>query len=95
MGKRKLVRVPSTKEKRETKSKWTMWAILGVLVVVVGALVVVVVMQGGGRATPAKAAVAQTGQAAPNFTLRLLNGQSITLSSLKGKPVLVNFWAST
>jgi len=94
MGKRKLARAPSTKEKRETKSKWTMWAILGVLVVVVGALIAVVVLQGGGRATPAKAAVARTGQAAPDFTLRLFNGQSVTLASLKGKPVLVNFWSS-
>jgi|GEM_PF-947934 len=94
MGKRKLARAPSTKEKRETKSKWTMWAIIGVLVVVVGALIAMVVLQGGGRAAPAKAAVAQTGQPAPNFTLRLLNGQSVTLSSLKGKAVLVNFWAS-
>ena len=95
MGKRKLVRVPSTKEKRQVKSKWTTWAIVGVLVVVVGALIAMVVLQGGGRATPAKAAAAQTGQAAPDFTLRLLDGQSVTLSSLKGKPVLVNFWAST
>lgn len=94
MGKRKLVRVPSTKEKRETKSKWTMWAIIGVLVVVVGALVAMVVMQSGSRATVAKAAGARTGQPAPDFSLRLFNGESVTLSSLKGKPVLVNFWAS-
>jgi cytochrome oxidase Cu insertion factor (SCO1/SenC/PrrC family) len=94
MGKRKLVRAPSTREKHEVKSKWTTWAIIGVLVVVVGALVAMVVMQSGSRATVAKAAGARTGQAAPDFTLRLLNGQSVTLSSLKGKPVLVNFWAS-
>ncbi len=95
MGKRKLTRAPSTKEKRETKSKWIMWAIIGVLVVVVGALVAMVVMQGGNRATVAKAAGARTGQPAPDFTLQLFNGQSVTLSSLKGKPVLVNFWSST
>jgi cytochrome oxidase Cu insertion factor (SCO1/SenC/PrrC family) len=94
MGKRKLARSPSAKDKRETKSKWTMWAIIGVLVVVVGALVAMAVLQGGGRATVAKAAGARTGQPAPDFTLRLFNGQSITLSSLKGKPVLVNFWSS-
>ena len=95
MGKRKLVRAPSTREKRQEKSKWTMWAIVGVLVVVVGALIAMVVLQGGSRATPAKAAGARTGQPAPDFTLRLFNGQSVTLASLKGKPVLVNFWAST
>jgi cytochrome oxidase Cu insertion factor (SCO1/SenC/PrrC family) len=32
---------------------------------------------------------------APDFTLTYLNGTRITLSSLGGKPVLLNFWAST
>jgi cytochrome c biogenesis protein CcmG/thiol:disulfide interchange protein DsbE len=31
---------------------------------------------------------------APNFTLDLLDGGQITLSDLRGKAVLVNFWAS-
>jgi cytochrome c biogenesis protein CcmG/thiol:disulfide interchange protein DsbE len=94
MSKRKLARAPSAKEKRQARSNRTTWAIIGVLVLVVGALVTMVVLQTGSRAAPAKAAVARTGQPAPDFTLRLLNGQSVTLSSLKGKPVLVNFWSS-
>ena len=32
------------------------------------------------------------GQIAPDFTLTDLNGNSITLSNLKGKAVLLNFW---
>jgi cytochrome c biogenesis protein CcmG/thiol:disulfide interchange protein DsbE len=32
--------------------------------------------------------------AAPDFTLKTLAGDSVTLSSLKGRPVFVNFWAS-
>jgi len=32
--------------------------------------------------------------AAPDFTVQLLNGERVTLSSLRGSPVLVNFWAS-
>lgn len=32
--------------------------------------------------------------AAPDFTLAKLDGQSVTLSELKGHPVLVNFWAT-
>ena len=34
------------------------------------------------------------GDVAPNFTLESSSGQKISLSSLRGKPVLINFWAS-
>jgi peroxiredoxin len=37
---------------------------------------------------------AQEGQAAPDFTLQDLEGQTYTLSELKGKVVLLDFWAS-
>jgi peroxiredoxin len=38
---------------------------------------------------------ARTGRPAPDFTLRLLNDDSVALSNLRGRPVLVNFWHST
>ena len=31
---------------------------------------------------------------APNFTLELFDGNTVTLSDLRGQPVVVNFWAS-
>lgn len=34
------------------------------------------------------------GQIAPNFTLQTLTGETFTLSDLKGKKVVLNFWAS-
>lgn len=34
------------------------------------------------------------GHPAPNFTLEDLNGKKVSLSSYKGKPLLVNFWAT-
>ena len=37
---------------------------------------------------------ATVGKAAPDFQLQNLDGQSISLNDLKGKPVLVNFWAT-
>lgn len=94
MGKRKLARTPSGKEKRQAKSKWTTWAVVGGLAVVIAALIAVVTIQSRSKATPGASGTARVGRPAPDFTLRLFNGQSITLSSLEGKPVLVNFWHS-
>ena len=34
------------------------------------------------------------GVAAPDFTGELMDGTSITLSELQGKPVIINFWAT-
>ena len=34
------------------------------------------------------------GQPAPDFTLKTLDANTITLSKLQGQPVLINFWAS-
>lgn len=34
-----------------------------------------------------------TGQTAPDFTLTMLDGNELTLRELRGRPVLVEFWA--
>jgi len=36
----------------------------------------------------------QPGNLAPDFTLQTLDGDIVTLSELRGRPVLVNMWAS-
>jgi cytochrome oxidase Cu insertion factor (SCO1/SenC/PrrC family) len=94
MGRRRLAKEPTGKEKRQTKAKWTTWAVVGGLVVVIGALIAVFTIQSRSKAAPGSAGTARVGRPAPDFTLALLNGQKITLSGLKGKPVLVNFWHS-
>ncbi len=48
------------------------------------------------RPDPAKliSRMPQVGSPAPDFTLKTLDGAAITLSQLRGHPVLINFWAS-
>ena len=53
----------------------------------------------GGAAAPdilpvAERNVVKLGEPAPNFQLRDLNGHLVTLSDLRGKVVLLNFWAT-
>ena len=36
----------------------------------------------------------QVGNLAPDFQLQNLDGQTVSLSELRGKPVLINFWAT-
>ncbi|MRX70712.1 redoxin domain-containing protein [Bacillus lacus] len=36
----------------------------------------------------------ESGNAAPDFTLETIRGETVTLSDLKGKKVLLNFWAT-
>jgi len=43
---------------------------------------------------PAPASVARIGQPAPAFVLADLDGSPLVLDDLRGRPVIVNFWAS-
>jgi thiol-disulfide isomerase/thioredoxin len=45
-------------------------------------------------ATPPTSAAPPVGRPAPDFTLPLFSGGTLALHSLKGKPVVLNFWAS-
>ncbi len=54
---------------------------------------------GVGRGFPvayadAEGAEARTGEPAPDFRLVLEDGRGVSLSDLKGRPVLINFWAT-
>ncbi len=52
----------------------------------------------GGKSAPAPAPVADTKsgqpQIAPDFTLKSIEGRPVTLSSFRGKVVLLDFWAT-
>jgi peroxiredoxin len=47
-----------------------------------------------GALTAGKIPAPQTGFLAPDFSLPAVDGQTISLSSLRGSPVIINFWAS-
>ncbi len=88
MGNERLVKAASAGERYQTRARWTTWP------VVVVALIAGLVVSSGSKAAPGASSAARVGSPAPDFNLRLLNGGTVTLSSLKGKPVAVNFWHS-
>jgi cytochrome c biogenesis protein CcmG/thiol:disulfide interchange protein DsbE len=49
-------------------------------------------MSGSGRASVR--GIATVGETAPDFELQTLDGKTVRLSDYRGKPVVVNFWAS-
>lgn len=64
-------------------------AVFSVIIVMIGLLGYALFGErGGGRTSPL------VGREAPDFTLKLFDGQKLSLKELRGKTVLVNFWAS-
>jgi peroxiredoxin len=66
-----------------------------------GIVISLIVMMGGIGGAPAqeilpvmKRTVIKLGEPAPDFQLRDLNDRLVTLSGLRGKVVLLNFWAT-
>jgi cytochrome c biogenesis protein CcmG/thiol:disulfide interchange protein DsbE len=51
-------------------------------------------VQGEMAASPEQEVSSLKGKAAPAFALEDLSGQKVSLASLKGKAVLINFWAT-
>lgn len=60
------------------------WFCFGVVVLTAGLLLQTTMAQ----------AVLKAGEQAPGFTIQLFSGGSLALEELKGKPVVLNFWAS-
>jgi cytochrome oxidase Cu insertion factor (SCO1/SenC/PrrC family) len=79
---------PAPNERRRAALRWVRWR------VAVAALATLVALQDGGRPATGAPGIARVGSPAPDFTLKLFNGKTVTLSGLKGKPVVLNFWHS-
>lgn len=88
MGKPESMGRARLKAEPRAKSWWMPWAMAAAV------LIAAVAHATGGGVASGASSVARIGSPAPDFSLRLLDGKSITLSSLKGKPVVVNFWHS-
>jgi peroxiredoxin len=56
----------------------------------IGVSIFVISRRGGGFETWI---VPRSGQTAPDFQLKSIDGEEITLSDFRGKPVMINFWA--
>lgn len=69
--------------------------VLSLIILAVGGLVALLVV-GSARKEPLTGAsgAARVNRPAEDLTLPLFNGGNIILSSLRGKPVVINFWAS-
>lgn len=94
MGKRRLKQAETKTAPEQTRSRWTLWAWLGAAAVVIAGVVGFFFFRGGDGTATGTTATVRVGSAAPGFTLKLLTGETLNLGSLKGKPILVNFWAS-
>ena len=87
---------------RKKQSPLRLWLLVALLVVVV---VVIFVLPSADESVPAPVTeqvedeteattIAKAGTVAPDFTVTMFDGSTQTLSALKGKVVLVNFWAT-
>jgi len=64
-----------------------------VMIVIIAVVAVVAVVLSRGSCTPSDSTLQS--QQAPDFTLPTISGANITLSELKGTPLVLNFWATT
>ena len=87
---KRAARVPVTRAQRRTIGASVGLAV-GLLVLIAAG----VAMWGNGMGARARATGRPlAGQPAPGFTVRLLDGSTLTLSDLRGRVVVINFWAT-
>ncbi len=97
---REAARISQAKRRKQLSQR-LMWC--GTVLVVVAALLSLVLdrhstAQAPARSGPGTAAIAlpvgpHTGQRAPDFTLRDLQGKAVSLHTYTGRPLLIHFWA--
>ena len=77
-------------KKRANRSIW----FLLIIIVVLGALILLLPSCAEQQKGVDEYTLVSVDASAPNFTVDMFNGSKVSLSDLKGKVVLVNFWAT-
>ena len=85
--------------RKKRKSDRSLWILLALIAVV---LAVILLLPSCGNRNAKKDAetdaesttLVKAGDTAPDFTVEMVDGSSMTLGDLKGKVVLLNFWAT-
>ena len=76
------------------KSNKQLWIMLALIAAIAAAILL---LPDGSRpdSSPTDpAALVKPGDTAPDFTVEMFDGSHVTLSDLRGKVVLLNFWAT-
>ncbi len=71
-----------------------LFSLFSACLLALGAAWVALSMPPAGSVTQGKVPAPRQGFLAPDFELQDIQGQAVRLSDLRGKPVLLNFWAS-
>ena len=84
------------KRRHQKKSTWSMvvMAIIAILICAAMLFGNSFVAKAQDRPTPEQATIAKAGMKAPAFEVKMFDGSTIKLADLKGKVVLLNFWAT-
>jgi cytochrome c biogenesis protein CcmG, thiol:disulfide interchange protein DsbE len=72
----------------------TTWSLWSLLILATGAAWIFISAAAPGTTSGGRIPAPQVGFLAPEISLPTAEGGSVSLSELRGKPVLVNFWAS-
>lgn len=89
-----------TIRKPRRRNNRQLWILLALLVAVIA--VIALLPSGDGAAAPDRnpdseieaATLVKAGDQAPDFTVEMFDGSRVTLADLRGKVVLLNFWAT-
>lgn len=83
---------------RKKKSNGQLWVMLALIVIIIAVIVLLPSCGNrsakGGASQSDSTTLVKVGDPAPDFSVALFDGSHLTLSKLRGKVVLLNFWAT-